>query len=166
VSWWKLAGIGAVIAALVFAAVYLYGQGKSAGINQGNKNIAEYERKIQELNTRNREKEIIVRERVINNYHTKTIERVKIEYVNRDVIRTVVPEQFKLSKGWVHAHDQAAKGELIDPVLAADPKPSDTSDRAALAVVSDNYNLANRNADRLEALQTYLKEVGIYNEKP
>jgi vacuolar-type H+-ATPase subunit I/STV1 len=154
------------MAALAFAAVYLYRSGRQSGVNEGNKNIAEYQTKIETLNRQLREKEIAVRERVINNYHTRTIERVKVEYVNRDVIRTVVPEQFKLSKGWVHAHDQAAKGEVIDPALAADPKPSDTTDRAALAVVSDNYNLANRNADRLEALQTYLKEMGLTNESP
>lgn len=157
----KLIGAGIGLLLLVAGLIFIYQQGKNHGISKGNEVILDYQNKVKDLNAELLKKEILVRERVITNYHTREIVRTKIEYVNRDIIRNVVPEQFKLSKGWIYAHDQSALGKTIDPVLAADSNPSNTSDRAALSAVAENYNLANRTADQLEALQTYIRDVGI-----
>lgn len=157
----KLIGGGVIILILVSLLAYGFYRAYHAGVDQANTKISEYEKKISELNTKLLQKEIIVRERVITDYHTKTIVRTQIEYKNRDIIHTVVPIQFNLSKGWIYAHDQSAKGALIDPILAADPAPSTTSDKEALETVSENYNKSHRTADQLQALQTYIREVGI-----
>lgn len=159
--WIKLAGAGIGILMLVAACIYLYQQGKNAGIGIANTHIAEYQKKIQDLNTQLARKEILVRERVITEYHTKEIVRTQIEYKNRDIIKTVVPKQYYLSQGWVYAHDQSVLGLEIDPALASNPNPSTVSDQAALNVVSDNYNISNKNTNQLEALQQYIREVGI-----
>jgi hypothetical protein len=142
---------------LAFAAIRIY----NAGIGQANLKIAQYEQKVTDLNLQLKNKEIQVRERVITEYHTKEIIRTQVEYKNRDIIKTVVPEQFKLSYGWIYAHDQSALGLEINPALASNPAPSNVSDRAALNVVAENYNLSNRTADQLEALQSYIRQVGI-----
>jgi hypothetical protein len=142
---------------LAFAFLRVY----NAGVSQANHKVTQYEQKIDKLNTELAKKEVIVRERIFNHYYTKQIVRTKVEYKNRDVIRTVVPEQFKLSEGWIHAHDQSAKGEEIDPILAANSAPSEVSDRSALIAVTDNYNIANRNADQMEALQKYIRDMGF-----
>lgn len=160
-SWVKIIGFLAAIAALIGGCIYLYISGKNAGIGIANERISAYETKIQDLNTKLAQKEIIVRERVITEYHTKEIIRTQVEYKNRDIIKTVVPEQYKLSQGWVYAHDQAAQGLNIDPSLASNPAPSNITDRNALNVVANNYNLKNRNDDRLEALQKYIRDIGI-----
>src|SRR5690242_5337535 len=75
---------------LAFAGLRLY----NAGVNKGNFNIAKYEQKIADLNAELAKKEILVRERVITEYHTKEIVRTQVEYKNRDIIKTVVPEQY------------------------------------------------------------------------
>lgn len=157
----KLIGGGVILLILaVLFAIIVY-KAYDAGVSKADTEISQYQKKIEELNRKQREKEIIVRERIITQYHTREIVRTKVEYKNRDVIRTVVPEQFKLSKGWIYAHDQSATGQEIDPALASDPTPSEVSDNVALLTITDNYNIANRNADRLEALQNYIREVGI-----
>ena len=157
----KLIG-GGVIALIVagllaFAALRIY----NAGVGQANLKIAQYEQKVSDLNAQLKEKQIQVTERVIKEYHTKEIVRTQIEYQNRDIIKNVVPEQYKLSYGWIYAHDQSALGEPINSELASNANPSPISDRAALNVVTDNYNDSNRTADQLEALQKYIREVGI-----
>jgi hypothetical protein len=160
-SWAKIISFLVAIGILIGGCIYLYNSGKNAGIGIANDRISAYEEKVQSLNAQLAQKEIIVRERVINNYHTRTIVRTKVEYKNQEVIRTVVPEQYKLSKGWVYAHDQSALGKEIDPALAANPDPSNVSDRTALVTIDENNNRANRVADRLEALQQYIREMGF-----
>ena len=159
--WFKIIGALAAIAALLGACIYIYQQGKNHGIDIANANIARYEQQVSDLNAELAKKEILVRERVITEYHTKEIVRTQVEYKNRDIIKTIVPEQFNLSKGWIYAHNQSALGLNIDQILAADPHPSGISDRTALLTVTENYNLSNGTADRLEALQKYIREVGI-----
>jgi hypothetical protein len=166
--WAKIIALMVALAAVIGACVYIYHQGKSAGIDIANTKIARYEKKIEDLNIELAKKEIIVREKVITEYHTREIVRTQVEYKNRDIIHTVVPEQYRLSKGWVYAHDQSALGLEINPSLAADPTPSNISDRNALNTVTENYNNTNRMADQLEALEKYIRDIGlkVTNENP
>lgn len=142
---------------LAYAGLVLYNSGKK----QANHKITEYEQKIDRLNSELARKEIVVRERVITNYHTKEIIRTKTEYKNNDIIRNLVPEQFNLSEGWIHSHNQLVEGKEISPTLASNTKASKTSDKEALEVIATNYNIANKNTDQLETLQNYLREVGL-----
>lgn len=157
----KLIGGGVLVlivaGLLAFAALRIY----NAGIGQANLKIAQYEQQLAQLNANLKNKEIQVRERVITEYHTKQIVRTVVETKNRDIVKTVVPEQFNLSKGWIYAHDQSALGIEIDPKLASNPDPSGITDRVALSAVTENYNKSNRTADKLEALQKYIRDVGI-----
>jgi hypothetical protein len=155
----KLIGAIAGVAILATAGFALYSVAYSKGENVSKVAIQGYQTKVQQLNAKLLEEEQKVTERVIREYHTKTIERERTVYRNGDTITRVVPEQYLLSKGWVYAHDQTAKDESVDPSKASNVDASTVSDRAALNVVAENNALANQNADQLEALQTWITDV-------
>jgi hypothetical protein len=154
----KLIGGGVLLLIVVALLGYGFYRVYNAGVNTAKVSISKYEKDIETLRRKLNEKDARTKERIITEYHEKVIYRTKVQVVNRDIITRIVPEQFNLSNGWVYAHDQASKGELIDESKAANATPSETSDKEALLVVTENYDGYNRTADQLEALQKYLKE--------
>lgn len=93
---------------------------------------------------------------------TKYVDRVKVikekEYVYRDQAINVVPTKCELSSGWVWLHDASARGESADATRSADATPSGIKDTEALAVVTENYSIANLNAEQLKSLQEWVNE--------
>lgn len=151
----KLLVIGAIIA--LFASTYFIG--KNNGENTSRVEIAQYEGKVADLNRRL----IIEQGKVDVKVVTKYVERVayvdRVVYKNRDIVRTVVPEQFAFSKGWVHAYNQSVLGRPIDPILAGDATPSTTSDMRALAdTILPNNGICLATAEQLRSLQQLITE--------
>jgi hypothetical protein len=93
---------------------------------------------------------------------TKYVDRVRVikekQYVYRDQVVNVVPNQFQLSSGWVSLHDASARGEDADPTRSADATPSGVEDNQALGVIIENYETCRTNAEQLIGLQEYVKE--------
>lgn len=157
IKWWLIGGLMLlIILAIGASAIYYVAYNK--GENKADVEITDYQRKIQELNNRELQKEIQVRDRVIKEYHTKEIIRTRVQVVNQGVIRDRVPEQYRLSRGWVYAHDQSAQGKVIDPSRASNPTPSETSDKGALQVIDVNYDIARANKAKLDSIQRFLRE--------
>lgn len=109
----------------------------------------------------------------LRDQNTKVIERVRVEYVdrdrviteteykNRDVIRTVFKDTPFVPKGWVYSHDQLAKGENIDPILASSLEDSGFNWSDTLDVIGENYGIANRSINKNDAWKDFYSSVQL-----
>jgi hypothetical protein len=152
---WKYI-IGIVLALSVVAGMGYWAY--RTGVKSADVAVAQYEGRVNELNRQLAERSAQITERVVTNYVTRRETVREVVYRNRDVLRSAVPEQHRLSEGWVYAHDQSVRILPIDFTLASNPAPSDVSDRAALERISSNYGLVEEELDRFEALQTFIRE--------
>lgn len=145
----------AIIALLASISAISYNK----GLNVSKLEIAEYQTKIQQLNAKKQEKQIVVNEKVIVEYKDRIKYIDKVVYTNRDVVKNVVVEQFNLSKGWIYSYNQSVKGLQIDPEKAKDSTPSTTSEMLALAdTILPNNGICLANQAKLEKLQEWIKE--------
>ena len=104
---------------------------------------------------------------------TEYVDRVKTikqkEYVYVDQAKNSVPQQFIVSNGFVHLHDNAATGNNADATRASDATPSGIGDNQALAVIVTNYSRCIQQANQLTSLQNWItdhkKAVEESNEK-
>lgn len=158
IKWWLIGGTAA-IALLSVGSIAVYSKGYSAGEAVSAQVISTYETKIRDLSADLAKKQNTVTRDVVTKYVDKVIYRDRIVYKNRDVVITSVPEQYTLSRGWVYAHNQSALGLPIDPALAADATPSETTDKEALSTIDKNNAEAIANADRLDALQEWVLRI-------
>jgi hypothetical protein len=158
IKWWLIGGLGA-LAVLSVGTIIVYNKGYGNGEATGKAAIARYELQVRKLGDEVKLAQSKVTESVLVQYRDRIIEHEKIVYVNRDVIVNNVPEQHVLSKGWVYAHNQSALGRAIDPALAANTDPAMVTDRDALGTVDSNYAQCIANADRLDALQQWNREI-------
>lgn len=155
---WLIGGL-ALIAVLSVGTIVVYNKGYSNGEDTAKTALARYELQVKNLKDKIQLAQSKVTEKVLVEYKDRIVEHEKIVYVNRDVIKENVPEQHLLSQGWVYAHNQSALGRAIDPTLAADPTPAMVTDREALGTVDSNYAQCIANADRLDALQKWSREI-------
>lgn len=81
---------------------------------------------------------------------TQTIEKEVIRYVETNPGAC-------LDRQWQRVHDAAALDVIPDPPSVADGTAGAPSAATALETVTENYAACNRNADRLEALQAWVK---------
>lgn len=156
--WGKIGiGIGLALAlfAMWFATKTIY---YDKGINVSKVEIERYKGEKKKLETDLAQAQSRVVERVVTQLVTRTAYIDRVVYKNRDVIKTVVPKQFLLSKGWIYAYNQSIKGLEIDPVLAADGRSSVVQDATALSYISENNGVALRNAEKVNSLQLYITE--------
>jgi hypothetical protein len=152
-----IAGVAA-IALIAGGGFAVYEIGLHKGMNQSAVAIASYEGKIQKLNADLEAKSGKVTEKVLTEYKDRVVEHTQVVYKNHDVIHTVVPSQYTLSQGWVYSHNQSAAGAVIDASKASNATPSQTTDRSGLEQVTDNYGICHANADKLTALQSWVKQ--------
>jgi hypothetical protein len=87
---------------------------------------------------------------------TKVVNHEVIKYVQApDIARVTLPAE------WVRIHDRAASGTDLSSDAKAtgqlDGAASSFTDADALSVVTDNYGLCHSYADRVTALQDYLR---------
>lgn len=151
----------AISTLLLFASIIgsTYFVAYNKGLNVSKLEISKYENKVLELNNKLTTAQAKVDVRVVTEYKDRVNVIDRIVYVNRNVIKTVVPEQFNLSRGWVYAYNQSVQGLEIDPVLASDATPSTTSEMIALAdTIIPNNGICLSNAAKLSALQDLVKQ--------
>lgn len=161
-----IAGV-AVAAALAFAGYSLHQMGLTEGRAEAREAIAEYERKVTDLQRDLSEKTTEVSEKIVTEYVDRVVTRERIVYKNNEVIVEVVPDTFKLSKGWVYAYNQTVLGQPIDPDLALDDTESSVSDREGLSLIATNNAICLANTDKLTSLQSWVRETEkVYEQVP
>lgn len=154
---------GALIA--IGLALTLYGFGYTAGkrvvmaeFNEYRAMIAardlEAERlAIKDLAFRTRQAEVIVEEVLVE------VEKIRTVYRNitKEVTVYVPSDSCELPAGWRLLHDAAAEGRDPEPPGSPDAAPVPAQD-AAITVI-ENYESCRINAERLEGLQQWVREV-------
>lgn len=150
----------AVIAAL---AVAVGGYGWVKGNEHGTAKLTEYIGKQAVESAKIVVKQGAVTERVV----TKYLDRVKLAEgvtttIEKEVTRYVESKPLALAcmldNRWLRLHDGAASGSVPGPAQADDGASGTVSAAAALPTITSNYARANRNADRLDALQEWVRE--------
>lgn len=152
----KLLIAGGVLLSLAIAVSAIYFIGLNKGKSESKVAIANYEKKISDQNAANAKKVQVVTDHVITTYHTHDVIHTKVVVQNQTAIKSV-PTQFKLSQGWIYAHNQSAADQPIDPKLAANNKPSTVTDTQALGIINENYSISNGNNQRHQALIDWIK---------
>jgi hypothetical protein len=152
----KIAWLGTILvtlAALLAATAFV---SYNKGFNESRFAIIQYEKEKTELKS----KLDAATSKVDIKYITKYVKDV--EYIDRvqtktvEVIKTVVPEQYKLSQGWINTYNASVVG--AEPQDAGNSNPSAFSDRYALERIAKNNAQCLANANQLEALQSLITE--------
>lgn len=104
-----------------------------------------------------------VTERVVKEYvKVKGKTEVVTNTVREEVIKYVDSKPLALAcyldNRWVRLHDAAAVGAIPPTAGPDDDTPGTVSASGALPTVTKNYAAGNRNADKLEALQGWVRE--------
>lgn len=82
---------------------------------------------------------------------TNIVEKEVVRYVERNPGSCLDPQ-------WGRLHDAAALNRIPDAQSVADGAAGAPTAAAAIETVSSNYAACNRNADRLESLQAWVKD--------
>lgn len=145
-----LAGVALIIG------VFFYGYTKGSANAQAEINAFEAETNdvIADLERKNQE--------ISNTVVTQYVDRVQVvrekEYVYRDIVETIVPNQHDMSNGWVYTHDAAASSNDADPARASDAASSGIADTQALVGIIRNYSVCQQNAEQLIQLQQWVND--------
>lgn len=142
------------------------------GYQKGSNNAeAKYEQKLADAKEAYAELEKVknkVVEKIVTQYVDKIVYVTKWRTKNVTVTE-VVPSDCSLNNGWVHVHDASVAGRSADTTLAADGTSSGIETPEALATIVDNYGICAENAEKLKALQQYVKDqqkiIEEYNKK-
>ncbi len=150
---------------IVLAAVsaFLFGYGWFKGNAHGTAKLTAYQGQqaiaAQKIITRQGE----ITERVVTQYKDRVVKGATVtKTITNEVTKYVESKPLAmaclLDMRWVRLHDAAALGAVPPAAEPTDAAPGTTSAASALPTVTDNYAKANRNADRLEALQGWVRE--------
>lgn len=134
--------------------------GYSKGVNQAALEIERYKTQISNLSSELVKSQSEKTVKVVTEYKDKIQYIDRVVYKNRDIVRTVVPEQFNLSRGWIYAYNQSVQGLDIDPELAKNPTPSTISEMKALAdTIMPNNGICLATREQLLSLQRFITEM-------
>ncbi len=153
----KLALLGGVLAFLLAVGGGLYYVGYTKGANVSKVEISKYEKKVSDLNTKLKTATGKVDIREVTVYKDKLIYQDRVVTKNHEVIKYQVPEQFKVSQGWIYAYNQSIAGLPIDPEKAKDDRASWASDRSVLGFVADNNGVCLANGTQLDSVIATIK---------
>jgi hypothetical protein len=150
----------AVVAIILVSA---FGTGWVKGNQHGTKKLTDYQgaQAVESIKVVTRQGEVTEREvtKYVNvagktKVVTETIEKEVTKYVDSKPLALAC----MLDNRWVRLHDAAALG-TVPPAASADDATAGTVSAAqALPGITSNYAAGNRTADRLEALQGWVRE--------
>lgn len=151
------------IIAAVLALVLLFGgtywKGYSSGRAIAAEEIQDFKDKSAKIIADLERKNAQVKERIVTQY----VDRVRVvkqqEVVYRDRAIASVPQQAVMSNGWIYLHDASATSAEANVENSSDAKPSGVTDTQALAAIVSNYSRCNANANQLESLQSWIKQM-------
>lgn len=147
-------GILALFAATIGSTYYV---AYNKGLNVSAVEIQKYKTKVSDLTNKLTTAQGKVDVQVVTKYLEGLTKVVEKEGKTITVVKEVVPEQFKFSKGWVYSYNQSVLGADVDPALAADTSPSSISDAKVLidTIIPNNYK-SRRNIAKLDSLQEWI----------
>ncbi|MFZ5508001.1 MAG: hypothetical protein ACOY7P_21165 [Pseudomonadota bacterium] len=149
--------------ALVALAAALIGFGwvKGAGHVQARWDAAVQQQSLQTAALRERQAQATVK--VVTEY----VDRVRVVREKGDTIIKEVPVYVPIqadaactiNRGLVRLHDAAAAGELPEPAGNADASAAGLALSAVATTVTTNYQTCHENAEKLRALQKWIREM-------
>lgn len=149
--------------ALVALAAALIGFGwvKGAGHVQARWDAAVQQQSLQTAALRERQAQATVK--VVTEY----VDRVRVVREKGDTIIKEVPVYVPIqadaactiNRGFVRLHDAAAAGELPEPAGNADASAAGLALSAVATTVTTNYQTCHENAEKLRALQKWIREM-------
>lgn len=150
---WQRIAIYALLASLVLGAAA--GWGYMRGVQR----LYDYEAKQVQATVKVILKQGAVTERVITRYiRVKEATDARTQTINTEVVRYVEKNAgFCLDADWRRLHDAAATGILPPPATGADGPGTAPRAAEALETIGTNYGKANTCADRLDALQEWVR---------
>lgn len=149
------------LVALIFAAAFTTGWVK--GNQHGTKKLTDYQGAQALASIKVIKGQDKVTERVV----TKYLDRVKLVQgatttIEKEVTKYVESKPLALAcmldNRWVRLHDAAASGAIPPAASPTDDAAGALPAPAALPTITKNYAAGNRNADKLEALQEWVRE--------
>lgn len=152
-GWQRYALYGAVIAVFLGAAWF-------HGYTRGELKLAEYKADQAKAAVVIVTKQGKVTERVVTKYvKVKQATQVVANGIKNEVIRYVETHPGScLDRQWGRLHDGAALGTIPIPASFADGAAGAPTASAAIETITDNYGACHRNAERLGALQEWVRE--------
>lgn len=152
-GWQRYLVYGALAAAV---AALLVGYGYHLGV----KRLWDYQAKEATEAVRVAKVQGAVTERVVTKYvKVAGATQVVTNTVKEEVVRYVERNPGScLDAQWGRLHDAAALNRVPDPESVAHVSAGAPTAAAAVETVTENYAACHRNADRLEALQEWVKE--------
>ena len=145
------------ILAIGLACVALFGYGWFKGNAHGTQKLIDYQAEEAKEAVRIAKAREVVTTQVVTKYVQQAAKtQVVTQTVEKEVVRYADANPGScLDVGWRRLHDAAATNSLPDPTPGTDAAPGAAE---ALETVTANYAAAQRNADRLEALQSWVRE--------
>jgi hypothetical protein len=159
-------GIAIGVLSLLLAAVgssYVIGYNK--GVNIAAVQIEKFKTSVERINANLAKVQTKTDVKIVTEY------KDRIQYVDRVTTRTrtiverSVPEQYKLSNGWIYAYNESVAGNEPDATKAADANASNVSDRSALLTISKNNGICISNEAQLTSLQNWIRETNKNKEE-
>ena len=148
------------ILAVVFIVGGAFAAGYQKGMSGADAEINKYANDVEKLELALEKEQQMIRESVRVEYVDRVTKIKEKETIIQQAAAEVVPGQYDLSNGWVHAHNAAASPTLdLDMNLAADGTSSFIKDNVALQTVTQNYSICLQNAQQLISLQKYINDV-------
>jgi hypothetical protein len=147
--------------ALLVAALVVFGWVK--GNEHGTRKLTDYQAEQALQAQKIIVKQGAVTERVIKEYiEVQGKTRTVTQEVQKEVTRYVeTAPRLVLDADWVRLHDRAALGAISEAPGSADGAGGETTSPEALQTVTDNYGACHRNADKLTALQEWVREQAV-----
>jgi hypothetical protein len=156
---WAWAARLAIYAALVAA---IFGFGWVKGDEHGTEKLTEYVGAQAKQSAAVVVKQGAVTEKVVDHYiqvagKTKTV----VQYVDREVTKYAESNPGNcLDAEWRRLHDAAATNTIPGPAGGSDAARGAPTAAQALSTTTGNYGACNRTADRLDALQAWVRGQG------
>lgn len=146
--------------ALAIGAALLFATGWLKGNAHGTQKLYDYQAAEAKEAVRIAKAREVVTTKVVTKYVEKAAAaQVVTQTIEKEVVRYAETNAGScLDLAWGRLHDAAAENRLPDPRPTVDGEGRAPQAYEALATVTDNYAACHRTADRLDALQEWVRE--------
>lgn len=150
-----LVGVVAILIALLGSTYFVAYQ---KGVNVAAAQISRYELASQRLQNSIQNRQTKTDVKIVTEYKDRVAYVDRVVYKTRTIVEQSVPEQFKLSNGWIYVYNQSVAGNEPRADLASDAAASSFTDKVALQRISENNGICLANKAQLDSLQQWIRE--------
>lgn len=141
-----LLALGSLLASTAFVAY-------NKGVNEARFALIEYQNEKVELQAKLDKAVAKVDIRYVTKYVEKDAEIKYLTGKTVTIVKEVVPEQYKLSQGWIDTYNASVTGADLDKSAASNPTASPFSDRYSLERIVKNNGVCRATENQLNSLQ-------------